>query len=41
MIDKLKVDYRKILPIMRNLPQKYILPNVDQKIAEYKVLKPQ
>lgn len=39
MIDKLKVDYRKILPIIPNLPDKYILPDVDSNIGGYKVLK--
>ena len=39
MIDKLKVDYRKILPILPDLPQSYRLPDVDSNICNYRVLK--
>jgi hypothetical protein len=39
MIDNLKVDYRQILPILPNLPAKYILPDVDSKKDTYKILK--
>lgn len=41
MVNNLKVDYREILPVLQNLPSKYVLPNVDAKINQYKVLKPE
>ena len=41
MIDKLKVDYRHILPLMSNLPSKVILPDVESNKANYKALKPE
>ena len=41
MIDKLKVDYRKILPVLKNMSQKYKLPDVDSNKNNYKILKQQ
>lgn len=38
MIDKLKVDYRQILPTLSNLPEKFILPDVESNKKAYRAL---
>lgn len=38
MVDKMKVDYRQVLPCLKGLPQKYVLPDVESFKDQYKKL---